>query len=417
MSNAVRAAHAAYALELDDREWLEHLAGLIGPLMDRGRGVVAFRWRHTDEGGVEPGEMVIDGGQPGDEAMLRALLANLDERRAYLAYGAPYSYRSLSEIARDHPTLDDLTDDRDMQRIAHDRDLIDFEMLRVDEAAGRGWMFSVLLTDIRDLSETRRMLWERVAAHIAAGARLRKQLAKVDLDQASAVFDTATGRLEVRSLELKHTDRRARLLELIEARQQADSRADDDPLAAMDLWEGLVTGRWSLLDVVDTDRRAYTVLHENPLEVRSTVELSERERQVAYLVGRGRRIKLIAYELGLSPSTIRSQLRAAMRKLNVDERSGLHRLVASVANPDPAANLDELGILALADHPARVPKSLSDAEREVASLVYRGLSNADIASRRGTAPRTVANQLASIYRKLDVDGREGLVQHLAASSA
>jgi DNA-binding NarL/FixJ family response regulator len=37
--------------------------------------------------------------------------------------------------------------------------------------------------------------------------------------------------------------------------------------------------------------------------------------------------------------------------------------------------------------------------------VLSGLSNADIAGRRGTAVRTIANQVASIYRKLQVRSR------------
>ncbi|MGM0556733.1 MAG: helix-turn-helix transcriptional regulator [Myxococcota bacterium] len=415
MSNAVRAAHAAYALDLDDAEWLEQLAGLIGPLLDRGRGLVAFRWRHTLEKGVQPDEMTVNGGKPGDAQMLRELLANLDRRRAYLAYGAPYGYRSLSEIAQDHPTLTDLTDDRDMQRLAHDRQVLDFEMLRVDEANGRGWMFSVLRPDMGGLAEPRRELWQRVGAHIAAGARLRLRLDDVDLDGAAAVFDGATSRLAVNDRGLEPTDRRSRLLQLIEARRDAERLADTDPQKAIDRWEGLVDGRWSLLDIVDTDGRSYTVLRENPLDVRSTMALSERERQVAYLVGRGHHVKLVAYEMGLTPSTVRSQLRSALRKLNLDDRTGLHRLVATVANPEPTTELDDLGVLALAESPLRIPDALSDAEGEVATLVYEGLSNRDIADRRGTAPRTVANQLASIYRKLGVDSREDLVRRLTSS--
>ena len=52
---------------------------------------------------------------------------------------------------------------------------------------------------------------------------------------------------------------------------------------------------------------------------------------------------------------------------------------------------------------------LSAAEREVAELVARGLSNAAIAKRRSTTARTVANQLAAIFRKLGVRSRAALV--------
>ena len=48
---------------------------------------------------------------------------------------------------------------------------------------------------------------------------------------------------------------------------------------------------------------------------------------------------------------------------------------------------------------------LTRAERHVVMLIARGLSNPAIARRRGSAPRTIANQAASIYRKLGVRSR------------
>lgn len=54
-------------------------------------------------------------------------------------------------------------------------------------------------------------------------------------------------------------------------------------------------------------------------------------------------------------------------------------------------------------------EQLSPAEREVARMVIQGLSNAAIATRRGTSVRTVANQVAAILRKLNVDSRRSLM--------
>jgi DNA-binding CsgD family transcriptional regulator len=267
------------------------------------------------------------------------------------------------------------------------------------------------------LQQDEEPLWEMVSAHIAAGARLRMRLDQVNLDESAVVFDKASGAMDVHDEALKSAGRRRRLMQLIEARRHADKIAGDDPMEAMKLWQGLVDGRWSVLDVVDTDGRAYTVLRENALDVRSRIALSERERQVAFLVGRGHHVKLVAYELGVSPSTVRSQLRSALRKLNVEDRQRLCRLVARIDEPDSATPLDDLGILALADAPLEIPGSLTGAEREVATLVYEGLTNKEIGARRGTAGRTVANQLASIYRKTEVSCREDLVRLLSGAAS
>jgi DNA-binding NarL/FixJ family response regulator len=52
---------------------------------------------------------------------------------------------------------------------------------------------------------------------------------------------------------------------------------------------------------------------------------------------------------------------------------------------------------------------LTEAEREVATLVLQGLSNRQIAERRGAALRTVANQVASLLRRLGVRSRYELI--------
>ncbi|RAL23015.1 hypothetical protein DL240_09000 [Lujinxingia litoralis] len=409
MKRAVQAAHAAYRLERSEAEWLEGLLALMAPLLDRGRGVVAYRWV-CDRHRVQALTFRQQGGRGGDEQMFRDLLQHLDPTRARLAYEHPYRYRALSEIAGEHPTLKHLRQDSDMQRLAHGRDVVDFEMLRMDEGGGSGFMFCVLLDRPVAMSASRRAIWERVGAHVAAGARLRRRLDSRGLEGAAAVFDRSRSLLEVPDPRLRSEHARQQVRHLIEAREHASSLAADRPLEALNLWQGMVEGRWSLLDVIDTDGRSFTVLHENPLEVRCNVSLSERERQVAYLVGRGHHVKLAAYELGLSPSTVRSQLRSALLKLNLEDRSALVRLVASVFGAESQIRLAESELLVLAQPPLRLPAGLSEAERDVARQVAQGRTNAEIAAARGSAERTVANQLASIYRKLGLNSRQELVQ-------
>lgn len=69
----------------------------------------------------------------------------------------------------------------------------------------------------------------------------------------------------------------------------------------------------------------------------------------------------------------------------------------------------EYAVLSEEARPAADLSSLTAAEREVMGLVADGLSNADIAKRRGTSARTVANQLAAMFKKLGVGSRSELV--------
>jgi len=62
-----------------------------------------------------------------------------------------------------------------------------------------------------------------------------------------------------------------------------------------------------------------------------------------------------------------------------------------------------------------VLSSLTPHEQQVALLAIEGLSNREIAARRRTAERTVANQIASIYRKLHIRSRTELVLAIAGS--
>jgi len=59
-----------------------------------------------------------------------------------------------------------------------------------------------------------------------------------------------------------------------------------------------------------------------------------------------------------------------------------------------------------------VPAGLTGAEADVARLALEGLSNKQIAARRGTSPCTVANQMASLFRKLGLASRPELLARL-----
>src|SRR5688572_32550121 len=59
-----------------------------------------------------------------------------------------------------------------------------------------------------------------------------------------------------------------------------------------------------------------------------------------------------------------------------------------------------------------VPASLTQAERAVALLVLDGRTDAEIATARGVSKRTVANQIAAVFRKVGVSSRVELAARL-----
>lgn len=70
---------------------------------------------------------------------------------------------------------------------------------------------------------------------------------------------------------------------------------------------------------------------------------------------------------------------------------------------------DELVVLSFPLASVEFPASLSAAERAVAFAVIEGKSSEVIAAERRTSVRTVANQIASLFRKLRVHSRGELV--------
>ena len=68
----------------------------------------------------------------------------------------------------------------------------------------------------------------------------------------------------------------------------------------------------------------------------------------------------------------------------------------------------------LSDDLVKSVQVLTPAEQTVLKLVLEARSNRDIAKQRGTSERTVANQLASIFRKTGTRSRAELVARLRA---
>lgn len=79
-----------------------------------------------------------------------------------------------------------------------------------------------------------------------------------------------------------------------------------------------------------------------------------------------------------------------------------HRL-RLLSFPIEAGSADDASVSACA---------LTAAERDVLALVLAGESNRSIAALRSVSYRTVANQVASIFRKLGVGSRRGLLARL-----
>lgn len=181
-------------------------------------------------------------------------------------------------------------------------------------------------------SRTRRV-WDRVAVHLAAAARLRRTTSQLTVeataDVADAVIDARTGKVS----HLRPAAEQA-LAEMRQAAINVDSARSErgrvDPEWALEQWRGLFEGRWSVVDVFDSDGRRFIALCPNPPELISDSRLTRRERQVVAAIAGGNSETTTAYSLGVSCSTVRTHLSRALAKLRIERVVDLIALVGAM---------------------------------------------------------------------------------------
>jgi DNA-binding CsgD family transcriptional regulator len=160
----------------------------------------------------------------------------------------------------------------------------------------------------------------RVSSHFAASARLRRRLeGKKKIDEAEAIID-ARGQLAHATGPAKRA--RAQIVEAATTLSRL-RRSRRDPERAVSQWKALVDARWSLVDHFERDGKHFLLAERNEPLVGGIALLSERERQVVALAALGNANKMIAYELGISVSTVGVLLARAAKRLGVRSRKKL----------------------------------------------------------------------------------------------
>jgi DNA-binding CsgD family transcriptional regulator len=173
--------------------------------------------------------------------------------------------------------------------------------------------------------------WSCIAAHVGAAFRIRRQFA--DREQgardpmalaAEAVL-TPNGKVAHAAPVAQGDAARTALCNAVRAIDRArGTLRRSDPQRAVELWQAMVAGRWSLVDHFDSDGRRYVLAHRNDARVPEDARgLTLRERQVLAHVALGQSNKVIAYELGLSKSTIAGHLARARKKLHLPSMAAL----------------------------------------------------------------------------------------------
>jgi DNA-binding NarL/FixJ family response regulator len=403
-SFAIDVVESGYRLEGSEDEWFGRVLGELAPELDRGLGTMAITYHFDGERLVF--DRLVGRGCPDHLLQFtRAMYENVTPEAARELCTGAGAMCALSEFMRRVPA-----EVRGGIRDAFAKLGISDTLLVGYPDGDGGWITfaSITAEPIRTFAP-QRQIWTRICAHLATAWRLRTRIGTARA-AAEAVLSLSG---KVLSAEGGATGKGAR-----ERLQQAAKDIDRargslrrrDPMAAIDLWKGLVSGRWSLVDRVDERESTMLIAHKNDPTTPDPRGLSPRERAIVELALTGTSNKNIAYTLGLSPGTVAGHLQQALAKLRIKSRVELMRLGAGAAAQAPRAGAGdtEIGMLVV-DKGGEAHAALTDAEDDVARLVADGLTNVEIAERRGSAERTVVNQIAAIYEKLGIGSRAELV--------
>ncbi|MBX3263068.1 MAG: helix-turn-helix transcriptional regulator [Labilithrix sp.] len=307
---------ACYRLDLDGAEYVRHVVEQAAPALDRGLGVIAYTYDARDRERATIEQFATS--KRFDPRWLPPYYAAVE---AAGHDGPPYptGFRAWRHLPCGHASAI-----AKMRRIvplfAHLGGSRDIFAVNALDASGQGLWLGALLPSTAKVSAARVTLFTRFAAHLTSALRLRRSVGTsrprpaAVLSPSGALLDAGGGEGVV---EAREELRRATVA--FDQARTKKMRADVE--LATRRWRPLVGSRWSLLDEFDTDGHRFIVAVENAPPTRSPrKDLSEREHQVMTQAHLGHTDKVIAYELGLSTSTVRVLLHRATRKLGAPTR-------------------------------------------------------------------------------------------------
>lgn len=324
MLSSIEVVEAAYRLDGTDLEWLRGIGKAVRPLLDGERGLLGYLIDTAATRDEQFARRVVFDVAPHDVEFAEELMSR-NTRMTAAFHGVPQSL-DASAVASYRAVGRGQVDDRIMD--AYSRlGVADFAAFRTVEPGPCSVAFVAGQRSERSFDPEAILRWAKVAAHIAAGRRLRALTAT----GFEAVVSTA-GRIEHATGQAATKTARSSLSEAAgrqeHARSQAGRSDGDRSLAA---WTPLVHGRWSLVDQFERSGRRYLVARPNEHDLVEPARLSPRERTLAHLAALGKPNLLIAYELGIAETTVETHLVGVMKKLGTTTRIELMRRLLELA--------------------------------------------------------------------------------------
>jgi DNA-binding CsgD family transcriptional regulator len=317
----IAVVEAAYQLDSSEEDWLHALAQAAK--LDAGLGVSAYV---NDESVLPSPDILKRWGTPAGFA---------DAQQELMASLSPDLIHRLHREAPSVTTVNELMGTGFGGSVSA-LGVGDAVMIFAYDGLGRCVGFTSLRERITHPTAYERRLWARLTVHVAAGLRLRSLSPQPTLesDDVEAVLAPDGRCLDARGRATRQSARdvlRDTARGIDRARTHAGRRSPEE---ALELWQGLTAGRWSLVDHFDSDGRRFVIARRNDPQLTDPRAISLRERQVATFAAVGRPNKLIAYALGISAAAVSAHLRRALRKLGLASTAELRSTYFSMPERD-----------------------------------------------------------------------------------
>jgi len=312
-ADPIRLVEAAYRFDSSPSDWLARVAAEAGRCFGGSGGAMIGLYETPGRTDVKFGDVISSGvGESLSRSMFVLPPGAVVDRARIAALYYRHAFGTVSETTgRLIPGYMQILRSAGVEEIA---------FLNAMEVDGSG--FVVCLPDrARVFSAHARYIWRRVAVHLVAARRLQGALAAAaavsrdrDVADAAEAILTPAGRIEHATGQARSRRSRLALTEALRRVDAARSRATS-PTQAVELWQGLVDGRWSIAEHFERGGRRYFLAVRNEPAIAAVHALSPGERQAIAYAARGQSDKLIAYTLGLSAHTVAKLLERARLKL------------------------------------------------------------------------------------------------------
>ncbi len=319
--DAVAIVEAAYRLDLTEEQWLQQLAEVADARLGDGLGASAY----INEGNRRRLRASV-GTAAEHEGVIQEIESNIPDDIGEKLFRLVGCLSGL-ETAEQYLGMDRATVQAMYRATTPTWGFEDVLNVQGADPLGPSVTLTVPRRSVVSLAPAERHSWCRVAAHLTTALRLREGLGDIAvLERASAIFD-ADGQCQHATGDAQPAAARDQLRAAIKTIDRIRSREDNAAdLEALQLWKGLVDGKWSVLDQFDSDGRRFVVAIENEPQVAMDRALTRRERQAVDLVAIGYSDQIAAYALGLSTSSIRTHIDRSLSKLGLTSRLDLFKL-------------------------------------------------------------------------------------------